>query len=140
METRLGRYLNRLRFPLNGFRAFFLPLLLLNLFLCVCLSAQTANLALPHPIPPPAAEDPPPAQRQTVSKPATTQSAQQKPASTSTTKPAASTSKTTTTSPSAVQPKPGTNAASTVAPSGRALSADDQVTRILPSPRSSRFG
>ena len=89
MDNRIGRTLHRLRFPFAGFRAFLLPLLLLNLFLCVCLAAQTGNLALPHPIPPPAADDPPPAQRQTVSsKPATTQSARQKPAS------AASTAKT----------------------------------------------
>ena len=66
METRVGRYLNRLRFPLNGFRAFFLPLLLLAFSLCVCLAAQTANLALPHPIPPPA-EDPPPATKKPAS-------------------------------------------------------------------------
>ena len=117
METRVGRYLNRLRFPLNGFRAFFLPLLLLAFSLCVCLAAQTANLALPHPIPPPAADDPPPAQKQTVSKPATTQSAQQKPASAaSTAKTSASSAKTTatqSTATSSAQPKTGTASAQT---------------------------
>ena len=67
METRLGRPPHCLRFPLTGFRAFLLPALFLNLFLCVCLFAQTTNLPLPYPIPPPAAEDPPPAQRSSVS-------------------------------------------------------------------------
>ena len=114
METRIGRTLHRLRFPLAGFRALLLPTLLLNLFLCVCLAAQTANLPLPHPIPPPAADDPPPAQKQTVStRPATTQASQQKPASASTTKTAASTTKTATTA----QPKTNTATASTGAAS-----------------------
>ena len=96
METRLGRTLNRLRFSLTGFRAFLLPALLLNLFLCVCLFAQTANLPLPYPIPPPA-EDPPPAQRPSVSTPATTQSAQKKP-TTATAQPSAATVQTSTAS------------------------------------------
>ena len=96
METRLGRTLNRLRFSLTGFRAFLLPALLLNLFLCVCLFGQTANLPLPYPIPPPA-EDPPPAQRPSVSTPATTQSAQQKP-TTATAQPSAATVQTSTAS------------------------------------------
>ena len=96
METRLGRTLNRLRFSLTGFRAFLLPALLLNLFLCVCVFGQTANLPLPYPIPPPA-EDPPPAQRPSVSTPATTQSAQKKP-TTATAQPSAATVQTSTAS------------------------------------------
>jgi len=65
MERRIGRTTPyRRRISSAGFRAFFLPALFLGLIFCLCLSARTADLLLPHPIPPPAAEDPPPAVRQ----------------------------------------------------------------------------
>ena len=73
MRKRIGRTLNRFRFPFAGSRTFLLPTLILSVLLCACLSGQTSNLSLPHPIPPPAEEDPPAAQRKpsapTVSSP-----------------------------------------------------------------------
>ena len=87
MKRAAGRSMKRRRIPSAGLRAFLLPALLLSLFLCMCLSAQTSNLPLPYPIPPPA-EDPPPVERKPavstpVSKPASiSQTVQQKPAST----------------------------------------------------------
>ena len=76
MKRAAGRTMKNRRIPCAGLRAFFLSALLLNLFLCVSLSAQAVNLPLPYPIPPPA-EDPPPAERKPAS---ATQSVQQKPA------------------------------------------------------------
>ena len=79
MKAPVGRIPFFLRIPRTGFRAFFLPALFLSLILCACLSGRTAELPLPHPIPPPA-EDPPPA----VQKPAQTATAAQKSVQTAT--------------------------------------------------------
>ena len=103
MKDRIGRTLNRFRFPLAGFRVF-LPVLFLTVVLCAYLSG--AALPLPHPIPPPA-EDPPPVvtkpAQTTTTKPATTTksassstttTAKQSTPATATTKPASSTAST----------------------------------------------
>lgn len=105
MKDRAGRFPFSFRISRTGFRAILMPALFLTLVLCACLSGRTADLPLPHPIPPPA-EDPPPVVQKSVPKTTTTQSAskttttkQPAASSTSTTatqKPAASTTTTTT--------------------------------------------
>ena len=92
------------------FRAVLLPMLLLAVFLCACLSG--AALPLPHPIPPPAEDPPPAAQKPAQTSTATTKqsaspSAATKPPATTataaTTKPASASSQAT---PVRVNPKP----------------------------------
>ena len=89
MVRRIGRTVNSGRIS-SGLRVFLLPVLCLSLLLCACLSGRTADLPLPHPIPPPAEEDPPPAVRKpatttTTTKPATTTTTTKQPATTTTT-------------------------------------------------------
>lgn len=82
MKRTAGRTLKSIPVPHAGSRAFLLPALTLNLFFCVCLSAQTVNLPLPYPIPPPAEDPQPVRQKPAVSAPASTPA--EKPASTTT--------------------------------------------------------
>ena len=74
MMDRVGRFPICSRMPRTGFRAVLLPALFLILMFCASLSGRTAELPLPHPIPPPA-EDPPPAVQKPVQTTATTKPA-----------------------------------------------------------------
>lgn len=123
MKDRIGRTPSDSRMPRFVFRlrAFLLPVLLLAVFSCVCLSG--ASLPLPHPIPPPAEEDPPPV----VKKPATTAASKPAASSTTTTKQSAPAAAATTaakqaaSAPSSAQTATKTTASSASTQSGLIL-------------------